>query len=57
MPFVGFLFAVGAGEFHVDSEVAVEVGLGSVEVEITDGDAAAGLKISPTTPIKGISGS
>jgi hypothetical protein len=55
MPFAGFLFAVGAGEFHVDSEVAV--GLGSVEVEITDGDAAAGLKISPTTPIKGISGS
>src|ERR1019366_2279558 len=32
--------AVAASQLHVDAEVAVEIGLGAVEIEITDGQAA-----------------
>jgi hypothetical protein len=37
---VGLLLAVGADEFHVNAEIAIEIGLCSVEVEVTDRDAA-----------------
>ena len=40
----GVLLAVGAGEFHIDSQVAVKVGLRAVEVEIADGDATVILR-------------
>jgi hypothetical protein len=33
---VGFLFAVGARQLHVDSEIAVQVGLRAVEVEVAN---------------------
>ena len=35
-----FLLAIGARQFHVDAQVAIEVGLGAVEIEVADGDPA-----------------
>jgi hypothetical protein len=37
----GFLLAIRTGEFQVDSQITVEVGLAAVEIEVADGNACS----------------